>query len=118
MRIVVDLDGTISELRKEGQSYLDLKPIPGAIDTINRLKEEGHVIIINTARNMKTQDGNLGRVIANVGKQTIDWLDIHNVKYDEIYFGKPFGHIYIDDLAINFNNNWEQIKEHIRENFK
>lgn len=32
MRIVIDLDGTLCELRKEHMTYLELKPLPGAIE--------------------------------------------------------------------------------------
>ena len=52
MRICIDLDGTICEIRKEGESYSDVKVKPGAAEKIKTLKEAGHTIIINTARNM------------------------------------------------------------------
>ena len=54
MRIVIDLDGTICELKKPNQRYEDVLPKDGAIQIINQLKKEGHEIIIYTARNMKT----------------------------------------------------------------
>ncbi|WP_214483029.1 HAD hydrolase family protein [Bacillus sp. SM2101] len=109
MRIVIDLDGTICELKKANQSYQDVKPKEGAIEAIHNIRNKGHEIIIYTARNMKTCDGNLGKVNANIGKLTIDWLDFYNVPYDEIIFGKPYGDIYIDDLAITFRS-WDEIE--------
>ncbi|WP_127531391.1 HAD hydrolase family protein [Paenibacillus kobensis] len=99
MRIVVDLDGTICKLKGEGQSYADVVPLDGAIEALYQLKSEGHTIIIHTARNMRTTAGNVGKVIANVGMLTHQWLNHYAVPYDELIFGKPYGDIYIDDLA-------------------
>lgn len=108
MRIVIDLDGTICELKKSGETYDQLLPKPGAVAILSKLKEEGHYIIIQTARNMATQEANLGKVMKNIGKVTLDWLDHHQIPYDEIYFGKPNGNIYIDDRSYRFDS-WEII---------
>ncbi len=102
MRIVIDLDGTICPIKKSGETYDELPVLPGAAKRIKELKSDGHYIIIQTARNMATQESNLGRVMKNVGKITLDWLDRNEIDYDEIYFGKPNGHIYIDDRALRF----------------
>jgi capsule biosynthesis phosphatase len=102
MRIVIDLDGTICTLKTSTETYADVKVKPGAKDFISKLREEGHYIIIQTARNMATCDSNLGKVIKNVGKVTLEWLEQNEIEYDEIYFGKPNGHLYIDDRAFRF----------------
>ena len=115
MRIVVDLDGTICPIKQDGQSYADLKPLPQAIERLNQLKEAGHYIIIQTARNMRTQQGNLGKVMQNIGKITLDWLAKYEVPYDEIYFGKPNGHVYLDDRAFRFES-WDSITVNSLEN--
>jgi len=104
MRIAIDLDGTICPIKKEDQSYQDLKPFPEAVVKLKELKAQGHYIIIQTARNMATQKSNLGKVLKNVGKTTLNWLDKYEIPYDEIYFGKPNAHIYIDDRAVRFEN--------------
>jgi hypothetical protein len=57
---------------------------------------------------MKTTQSNIGSVLAKQGKITLDWLDRHQVEYDEIYFGKPYADIYIDDLAEKFSS-WPEI---------
>ena len=57
---------------------------------------------------MGTCQGNVGKVIRNVGKITLDWLDKHGIEYDEIYFGKPNGDLYIDDRAIRFSS-WHEL---------
>ena len=108
MRIIVDLDGTICPIKATGQSYADLKPLPGAIEKLNALKYDGWYIVIQTARNMATQESNLGKVIKNIGKITLDWLEEFEVPYDEIYFGKPNGQIYLDDRAWRFEG-WDKL---------
>lgn len=111
LRICIDLDGTICEIRKNGQSYSDVKVKPGAREKINSLKAEGHTIIINTARNMATTGHNVGKVVRNVGKITLDWLEENNIEYDEIFFGKPNADITIDDRVLRFNDDWDNISE-------
>jgi capsule biosynthesis phosphatase len=108
MRIVIDLDGTICPIKESGQQYEDLKPLPGAIEKIKEMKVSGHYIIIQTARNMATQESNLGKVMRNIGKATLDWLARYEVPYDEIYFGKPNAHLYIDDRGFRFTS-WKDL---------
>ena len=106
MRICIDLDGVVCKLKEPGQTYADLEPVDGAVEWLQRCKNEGHYIILFTARHMKTTEGNVGRVVALQGKVTLDWLDKYNIPYDEIFFGKPWADIYIDDNALRFDN-WE-----------
>jgi capsule biosynthesis phosphatase len=108
MRICIDLDGVICQLRKPGQGYPDLDPVPGAVDKLRQLRAAGHYIIIATARHMKTCDGNVGKVVARQGAITLDWLARHEVEFDEIHFGKPHAEIYIDDNALRFEA-WDGI---------
>lgn len=108
MRIVIDLDGTICPIKKEYETYDQLLPLPGAVETISKLKTEGHYIIIQTARNMATQQSNVGKVMKNIGKITLDWLERHHVEYDEIFFGKPNADVYVDDRSFRFIS-WDQV---------
>jgi capsule biosynthesis phosphatase len=108
MRIIIDIDGTITELKKHGQTYATVRINPGAAEHIRALKAAGHTIILQTARHMKTCGGDQGQVVAKVGKPTLDWLAEQEIPYDEIYFGKPYGDVYIDDLALPFMS-WDSI---------
>jgi capsule biosynthesis phosphatase len=110
MRIAIDLDGVIAELKTSSESYADVKPVPGAVERLRELRAAGHYIIINSARNMATCEANLGRVMRNVGKVTLEWLEHHGVEYDEIYFGKPNAELYIDDRAVRFVE-WQAIND-------
>ncbi|OGM04068.1 capsular biosynthesis protein [Candidatus Woesebacteria bacterium RIFCSPHIGHO2_01_FULL_39_32] len=109
MRICIDLDGVICEVRRKNQSYEDVKPLPGAIEKIQELKSKGHYIIISTSRHMKTTDGNVNKILAKVGEITLTWLRKHKIPFDEINFGKPYAHIYIDDKAVRFSG-WKKIR--------
>lgn len=106
--ICIDLDGVVASFKSDGQTYADVAPIPGAVEKIRSLKAHGHRIIIYTARHMKTCQGNVGLVMTRVGNITLDWLARHEIPYDEIFFGKPWADIYIDDNAFRFQS-WDQI---------
>lgn len=106
--ICIDLDGVISELRLPGQDYAELLPVPGAVEKIRTLKEMGHRIVIFTARHMKTTGGNIGAAVARKGFVTLEWLERHSIPYDEIHFGKPHAHLYLDDNALRFTS-WGDI---------
>ena len=108
MRICIDLDGVICQLRRPGQEYADLLPVPGAIEKLRALRAAGHYIIVCTARHMKTCNGNVGQVVARQGAVTLNWLTRHEVEYDEIHFGKPHADVYIDDNAVRFET-WDDI---------
>jgi capsule biosynthesis phosphatase len=103
-RFCIDIDGVVCTIKTKEETYADVMPIEGAIENINKLYEEGHYIILYTARHMKTCEGNVGKIINRVGGITIEWLKRYGVKYHELYFGKPWAHIYIDDNAFRLNN--------------
>ena len=102
MRFVFDIDETITI--KAGQDYtIDSLPNTKIINLINRLYEAGHTIVFFTARKMQSSNHNVGLAIANGGYNTFKWLEKHNVKYHEIFFGKPNGDIYLDDKAFGYD---------------
>ncbi len=96
MQIIIDLDGTIcTEERTFSRSLA--KPKENAIETVNKLFDLGHTIIIYTARTWMEFE------------MTTDWLKKNNIKYHQLFMGKPVGDVWIDDRAISFNNNWNDI---------
>jgi len=88
--------------------YADLLPLPGAREAITALRASGHTVIIQTARHMKTCGANEGQVIARIGAVTLEWLDKHGIEFDEIYFGKPWADVYVDDNVLRFEG-WSGI---------
>ena len=109
-RICIDLDGVIAALKPPHQTYDRCEVVPGAREKLRSLKDNGHYIIIQTARHMKTCDGNTGLVMARVARLTLEWLDRNGIVYDEIHFGKPWADVYIDDNAFRFSD-WDGISD-------
>ena len=105
MRIVIDLDGTLCETRRADQSYSDVAPIPEVVEAVRRWHAAGHTIVVQTARHMLTCKGDVGKILARVGLVTLEWLKQHEIPYDEIYFGKPLGDIYLDDRAVRYDTS-------------
>lgn len=89
MLIGVDFDHTIVD---------NDKPLPGAKAALQKLREDGHKILIHSCNNY-------------------DWilkvLNNHEIPYDYIWdsghdIGKPVCDCYIDDRAIGFRGDWKQ----------
>lgn len=100
-RYCFDLDNTLVTYPRIAGDYTTVDPIPSTIEILKYLKKMGHTIVIYTARRMNTHHGNIGKVLADIGKITFDTLDKFQIPYDEIYFGKPYADFYIDDSAIS-----------------
>lgn len=101
LRICFDLDNTLVTNPAVPNDYSTVKPIPKMIQLLQYLKQNGHEIIIHTARRMKTHKSNVGKVIKDIALVTIQTLEKFNIEYDELIFGKPIADIYIDDKAMN-----------------
>jgi capsule biosynthesis phosphatase len=100
-RFCFDLDNTLVTAPTKPGDYSTVLPKTKNIRIVQDLKESGHFIIISTARRMKTHNGNVGAIIADVGMVTLQSLKNFEIPCDEIYFGKPYADVYVDDLAVN-----------------
>lgn len=113
MNIYIDFDHTISP---NGYSYkpqdMALPPIDGAIEAIQGFKSMGHKIIIFSCRANKEVVGD--DVVEKKTKEMTDYLQKYHIPYDSVFKGKPNYDIVIDDKAIGFNNNWNEIKKAIK----
>lgn len=101
-RLVMDLDGTLT-IDDPAVPYPDKAPNRAVIEQLRAYKAEGFEIVIATARNMRTHDGNIGRINAQTLPVILDWLRKHDVPYDEVHVGKPWcGHdgFHVDDKAL------------------
>lgn len=114
-RIILDLDETLC--RNVGPTYKESLLKDGMIERIREYKAMGFEIVINTSRNMRTYNGNVGKINANTLPVILEWLDRYQVPYDEIYVGKPWcGHegFYVDDKSIRpdefISKNYDEIK--------
>ena len=108
MRVCFDLHGTLVTDPTVPGDYKTVKPISKNIEYLKFLKSLHHEIIIYTARRMKTHGGNVGKLLKDIGKITIDSLDEFGIPYDELYFGKPYADYYVDDKAINVYTDLEK----------
>ncbi|MBB5212307.1 capsular biosynthesis protein [Microbulbifer hydrolyticus] len=115
-RLIIDLDHTIS-VTTDGD-YRNARPVEGVVSRIKEYKALGFDIVINTSRNVRTYQGNVGKIAANTLPIIVDWLKEHDIPFDEIYVGKPWcGHegFYVDDRAIRpsefFNMSREEVSE-------
>ena len=103
MNYCFDLDGTIcnTPIINDKPAYHEAHPFPFMVEQVNRLFDDGHKIIIMTAR---------GR---GAGKNWTDWtikqLDMWGVKYHELepMFHKPTADLFIDDKGINVED-WKK----------
>ena len=107
-RLIVDLDNTIS-FTVNGD-YVNSKPISSTIETLRKYHNDGWEVVINSSRNMRTYNANVGKINIYTLPNIVEWLNKYNVPYDEIIVGKPwcgYDGFYIDDKAIRpseFNN--------------
>lgn len=108
MRLCFDLDNTLVSFPKIKDDYTSVEPINENISFLKYLKNFGHTIIIYTARRMKTHNGDMGKIMKDIGMITFDTLEKFDIPYDEIYFGKPQADVYIDDLGLSCFDNLEK----------
>lgn len=104
--IVFDLDDTICFPNHGSPTtrgkYGLAKPNTPVILKMRELRELGFRITIHSARRMLTHNGDLAKIIEDVGQVTEDWLSLYNVPYDELIFGKPYASTYyVDDKAMH-----------------
>ena len=99
MKVIVDLDGTICTEEKQFSRCLAVVN-QGAREALQKIKDNGHTIIIYSARTWAEYE------------LTIDWLNKNKIQFDQLILGKPQGDYWIDDRAIKYDN-WESIIKRI-----
>jgi len=100
-RLIMDLDDTICSTTNG--DYKNSVPDTDIIRKMTEYREMGFTIAISTSRNMRTYNGDIGKINANTLPIIIDWLRKYNVPYDEIIVAKPWcgmDGFYVDDKAI------------------
>jgi capsule biosynthesis phosphatase len=104
---VIDVDGTICIAEKFDNSsafdYANARPLIPVIERIRVLYSQGHTIILHSSRGMKTYNGNLELIELHVRPVMEAWMAAHEVPYDHIVLGKPWGPnvYYVDDRSIS-----------------
>jgi capsule biosynthesis phosphatase len=99
-RIIIDLDHTLCFA--EGD-YLNARPNQAVIDKLREYRTLGFEIVVHTSRNMRTYEGNIGKINVNTLPVILDWLQRWDVEFDEVIVGKPWcgrEGFYVDDRAL------------------
>lgn len=99
--IVIDLDNTLTV--ETDVPYAKKIPNYPVIEACRKYHDLGFKIIVHTARNMRTYNGDIDTIMSVTYPIITEWLEKYNVAYDEIIVGKPWcGHhgFYVDDKAI------------------
>lgn len=96
-KIAIDFDSTIHDPFNVKKGYKMGQPVPGAVDALTYLKDQGHYIIIfpTWADNMQRR------------KAIVDWLNYFKVPFDDITSVKPDADLYIDNRGLRFET-WAQ----------
>ena len=100
-RICFDVDNTLVTSPQVSGDYTTCLPIPRAIAYLNGLYDQGHTILISTARRMRTHGGSAGRVVKDIGSLTLQQLDQFGIRYHEVTFCKPWAEHYVGARQIN-----------------
>jgi capsule biosynthesis phosphatase len=101
-RLIIDLDGTLT-VDDESLAYSQKVPNGAVVEALRNYKSKGFEIVVNTSRNMNTFNQALGKINKHTLPVIIEWLNKHNIPYDEIFVGKPWcgkEGFYIDDKSI------------------
>jgi glycerol-3-phosphate cytidylyltransferase len=105
MTYCFDIDGTICTMEAD-HNYNNATPFKDVVDEIKRLHENGHRIVLCTAR------GNGSGI--NWTDVTLKQMHEWGVPYDQISIGEKVGaDYYIDDKAINIVDWRKQIKKKV-----
>jgi len=112
----MDLDGTITS--KETSDYRNVSVNKNVVEKIREYKANGYEIVIFSSRNMRTHDGNVGKINIHTLPIILEWLEKHDIPHDEVIVGKPwcgFEGFYVDDKSIRPSEfaqlNYDEIQE-------
>jgi phosphoglycolate phosphatase-like HAD superfamily hydrolase len=109
--IAVDFDSTLVE-SEDGYYY----PVDGAREALQRMKDDGHKIIIYTCRTgIAAADGRLQEEIEFI-KHCLAQFEL---EYDDIFLGeKLIANIYVDDRAVAFEGDWQDTLDQVKSKAK
>jgi len=104
--VAVDLDGTLASMYDKFDPKKIEKPRPGAKKSMQRFRDEGYQIIINTVRGDK--------------KLVRSWLEEHDIPFDHINENpdqpedasdKVVADLYLDDRAVDARRAWKTVAD-------
>ena len=103
--ICLDFDGVLHSYRSGwcGAEIIPDPPIHGTKDAVARLRQQ-YRIAIHSAR-----------CHSEAGRKAVEaWLERHNIEVDEVCEHKPPALVYVDDRAVRFHGNWDDVLDEIK----
>lgn len=108
--IAVDIDGVILDSMQgnfdrkkyDPLNFEDFPTMDGCIEVLTKLKDQGYVIILYTARMNIDWAGNKGYTLEELGIGIEKEMRLRNIPFDIIAPFKPIADIYIDDRGYHF----------------
>jgi hypothetical protein len=104
--IAFDLDDVLC-YRPSGYEHLGpekydyCEPYSENIDLANSLYDDGHKIVIYTARGMSQFNGNVTEIYSKLYNKTNQQLNFWGLKYHQLVMGKMHYDVLIDDKVLN-----------------
>ena len=102
LRLAIGFDGVLHDPNNVLEGYKLGQPIEGAVGAVQKLKNEGAIIVIHS-------------VWANTEQRKLamsKWLRFFSIPYDFISHEKPDVDFYIDDKAIH-HTTWQNTLQEI-----
>src|SRR5258708_7960603 len=84
-------------------------PVPGAADALRRLKDAGYRIVILTSRLSPTWLAESGYNAVDQKAHIERLLTRDAIPYDDVTSEKVPAQAYVDDRAIRFHDNWQEV---------
>jgi hypothetical protein len=104
--VCLDFDGVLHSYRSGwcGAEIIPDPPIHATREAVARLRQHYRVVVHSA------------RCHTDAGRQAVkSWLQKHDIQVDEVCEHKPPALVYVDDRAIRFRGNWDDMLTEIRE---
>jgi hypothetical protein len=104
--VCLDFDGVLHSYRSGwcGVEVIPDPPIHGTRDAIAHLRQHYRVVVHSS------------RCCTEEGRQAVkNWLHKHDILVDDVCEHKPPALVYVDDRAIRFRGNWDDVLTEIRQ---
>lgn len=103
--VVFDFDGVIHSYKRgwQGIDVIPDPPVEGIREAISKLRKQYRLVVISS------------RCREKKGLQaTHDWLKEHHIIVDDVTFQKVPAIVYVDDRALTFNGNANELLDQIK----
>ena len=104
--VCLDFDGVLHSYRSGwcGADVIPDPPIHGTRESVALLRQQYRVVVYSAR--CHTEDGR---------RAVQSWLEKHQIVVDEVCEHKPPALVYVDDRAVRFRGNWDDVITEIRQ---